>query len=469
VEVEIEAHRANLLRLLEHRMDDARQVAEQAVLTARGLWAHRDPNEMSSRERNAYVMTLQAAFDAAVIEEDTSDMLLVSEEMAQVARGSEETALAAALCVSTALWYLGRVGEAVDHARRVWIHSHERVLPMLTLAAGAALAGKLIDIGEFVEADEVASECVELERRIGGGAERLAMEKVATRSIHELRHLLWFSRGDWRDAANSLEREVALQPDPHYRLHLHVAMVVWLARLGRERHSVDIDRHVAAARTDAVTAGCRRCAREMALGVAEAFARIGRVDDAHKELRAWDLDQRPAEPDDQLWRRHIGALLVLAEHDPATGISELEYVVAERRRLGLVAGLLWARLDLATALLDSDAPRAANELRQAGSEASALGAASEQGRAELGLRRLGVRTWRRGRMPGGRAALDKLSEREQQIATLVAAGNSNPEIANTLFLSRKTVERHVSNILARTGSRNRTELARLVSALTPHA
>lgn len=72
-------------------------------------------------------------------------------------------------------------------------------------------------------------------------------------------------------------------------------------------------------------------------------------------------------------------------------------------------------------------------------------------------------------MPGGRAALDKLSEREQQIATLVAAGNSNPEIANTLFLSRKTVERHVSNILARTGSRNRTELARLVSALTPHA
>ena len=44
-----------------------------------------------------------------------------------------------------------------------------------------------------------------------------------------------------------------------------------------------------------------------------------------------------------------------------------------------------------------------------------------------------------------------------------AAGNSNPEIANALFLSRKTIERHVSNILARTNARNRTELARLVS------
>jgi DNA-binding NarL/FixJ family response regulator len=49
----------------------------------------------------------------------------------------------------------------------------------------------------------------------------------------------------------------------------------------------------------------------------------------------------------------------------------------------------------------------------------------------------------------------------------VAAGHSNPEIANTLFLSRKTIERHVSNVLARTGARNRTDLARLVSNLAP--
>jgi DNA-binding NarL/FixJ family response regulator len=129
--------------------------------------------------------------------------------------------------------------------------------------------------------------------------------------------------------------------------------------------------------------------------------------------------------------------------------------------------LLWARLDLAAALINVDARKAADELRQAGMEASAAGAATERRLAELGLRRLGVRTWRRGRVAQGEAGVEKLSDRERQIAMLVAAGHSNPEIANTLFLSRKTIERHVSNVLARTGARNRTDLARLVSNLAP--
>jgi len=74
-------------------------------------------------------------------------------------------------------------------------------------------------------------------------------------------------------------------------------------------------------------------------------------------------------------------------------------------------------------------------------------------------RRLGVRTWRRSRAGGGTA----LSEREREIAALVAGGASNPEIAQALYLSRKTVERHVSNILAKVGARNRVELATLLS------
>ena len=51
------------------------------------------------------------------------------------------------------------------------------------------------------------------------------------------------------------------------------------------------------------------------------------------------------------------------------------------------------------------------------------------------------------------------TEREQAIVSLIAGGASNPEIAQELFLSRKTVERHVSNVLRKVGVRNRAELA----------
>jgi hypothetical protein len=47
----------------------------------------------------------------------------------------------------------------------------------------------------------------------------------------------------------------------------------------------------------------------------------------------------------------------------------------------------------------------------------------------------------------------------------VAEGSSNREIADLLALSPKTVERHLTNSLAKLGARNRTELAALVHTL----
>ena len=52
-----------------------------------------------------------------------------------------------------------------------------------------------------------------------------------------------------------------------------------------------------------------------------------------------------------------------------------------------------------------------------------------------------------------------LSAREVEVLRLIAAGKSNPQIANALVISLNTVQRHVSNILGKTGAANRTEAA----------
>ncbi len=48
-----------------------------------------------------------------------------------------------------------------------------------------------------------------------------------------------------------------------------------------------------------------------------------------------------------------------------------------------------------------------------------------------------------------------LSEREREVLTLIASGASNPEIAERLYLSERTVKGHVSNIFAKLGARDR--------------
>jgi DNA-binding CsgD family transcriptional regulator/tetratricopeptide (TPR) repeat protein len=80
-------------------------------------------------------------------------------------------------------------------------------------------------------------------------------------------------------------------------------------------------------------------------------------------------------------------------------------------------------------------------------------------RAEVRLRPYGLqrkRTQRRGPAIGW----ESLTPTELTVAFLVAEGHPNPDIAAGLFLSRRTVEVHVSHILAKLGVRSRVEIAR---------
>ena len=53
-----------------------------------------------------------------------------------------------------------------------------------------------------------------------------------------------------------------------------------------------------------------------------------------------------------------------------------------------------------------------------------------------------------------------LTPREEEIVKLIAEGNSSKEIAETLVIRAKTVDRHRANILAKLGMRDRLDLTR---------
>jgi DNA-binding CsgD family transcriptional regulator len=65
----------------------------------------------------------------------------------------------------------------------------------------------------------------------------------------------------------------------------------------------------------------------------------------------------------------------------------------------------------------------------------------------------------RGLLSGQNAHLAVLSPREIEVLRLIAAGRTNAEIATQLFLSERTIHRHVSNILTTLDVRSRTSAA----------
>ena len=135
-------------------------------------------------------------------------------------------------------------------------------------------------------------------------------------------------------------------------------------------------------------------------------------------------------------------------------IDHLERALEAFCRLEMPLEAGRTHLMLAEALAASRPAEAVAEAQAAFTAFDGLGAARHADAAAALLRALGVRRPRAG--PG---SLALLTRRELEVLELLASGMSNREMAARLFLTRKTVEHHVHNVLMKLDLRNRAEAA----------
>jgi DNA-binding NarL/FixJ family response regulator len=134
-------------------------------------------------------------------------------------------------------------------------------------------------------------------------------------------------------------------------------------------------------------------------------------------------------------------------------LASLREALSGFARAQMPMELAAARMVLASAIAAESPEVAVAEAKAALEAFERLEAARHADAAAALLRSLGgpARTGPRG--------LGVLTKREAQVLELLGLGLSNPEIGDRLYITRKTVEHHVGNVLAKLGLRSRAEAA----------
>jgi len=150
--------------------------------------------------------------------------------------------------------------------------------------------------------------------------------------------------------------------------------------------------------------------------------------------------------------RALGRVLVATEGDGA--LAHLERALGAFARLEMPLEIARTRMLLARAIGEAKREVAIAEARAALSGFERLGADADADSAAAFLRSLGVKAARAG--PRG---IGVLTKRESEVLRLLGEGLSNREMAERMFITRKTVENHVARVLSKLELRGRGEAA----------
>ena len=356
-------------------------------------------------------------------------------------------------------------------------------LRVLLLSNRAALT---VHLDRPAEAEVATAELLRAVER-GTTPARLVMARLQAVEI-------WCDHGRWDDAMAELE---ALGPDgavglhPRSRLQLHGLTA--LIALHRAQDEL-ADRHLAAIDADIDASESLHHSVHARMARALRAERRGDPAGALAELRVL-CDPLHAESFNQVpvWLPDT-VRLALADGDGAAAAEATGMAGERAARLGTPSyqalrewceGLrardpepllgaakrllssgrryLWARAleDAAVLLMGRGNSAAARRPYASASDLySELGAAWDAQRAAVRLRALGVIRGRRGQRDRPATGWAALTPTELRVSELVTEGLPNPEIAARLFLSRRTVETHISHILLKLNVRSRVEIAR---------
>lgn len=278
------------------------------------------------------------------------------------------------------------------------------------------------------------------------------------KTVRAIRNL---ERGQWALAAEDAEAVV------RHPLTAPISKIPALTVLGllrARRGEADADEYLEDARQLALPTGEMQRIGFVTLARAEAAWLQGRLLDMAAELaETWQLAVAQPEPwmngALSMWRRRI---------DPGCDDCSSSAGLFLLQKVGkcVAAAEGWVARGChyleAAALFDSDNEA---DLRRALAIADELGAAPLAGMLRRKLRAGGARAVKRGAQARHRQNPFGLTTRELGVLAHLAEGRRNAEIASRLFVSEKTIDHHVSAILAKLDVRSRGEAAAMAARL----